>query len=163
MAVLEPPNRDLLTAFQPPTPANMWVPLIISDCVTAPFMGASVHLSNKDQSAHISILARLPVESLSLCRWALLLPWDCRCDPGQLCRNAEHLSTSLIQTIIAWFSSVLECKCSELCSNKSLSGFLGTSAMGSQRGRPYRREREWCMWLNPEYHQFAIDSSHLKR
>lgn len=68
-------------------PGNMWAPLITSDCATAPFTEASVHLSNKDQSAHISIPARLSLESSSLCRWALLLRRDCRCDLGQLCRR----------------------------------------------------------------------------
>lgn len=76
--------------------------------------------------------------------------------------GSEHLSIFLSQAIIAWFSSVLKCKCGELCGNKSLSGFLGTSVMVSQQERRYRWEWEWCMWLNPEYRRFAIDSSHFK-
>lgn len=73
---------------------------------------------------------------------ALLLLRDCRCDPGHLCRSAEHLSTPLIQTIFAWFSSVLKCKCSKLHGNKSLLGFLGSSVMGSQQESCYQWERD---------------------
>lgn len=85
-AVLEPPNRAPLTARQPATPADMWALLITSDGVTAPFMEASAHLSYEEWSAHISIPAWVSLESPSLCWWALLLPRDCRCDLGQLCR-----------------------------------------------------------------------------
>lgn len=53
----------MLTACQPPTPVNMPVPLIIGHRVTAPFMEAEDHLSNKEQSAHIS--------SLPGCLWTL--------------------------------------------------------------------------------------------
>lgn len=143
----------------------------VSACDTGKYASPADYQHQSWRPQHISPMRtdRLISPSLPGCLWSPL-----HCVDGLCCSRviagvtwansagSEHLSIFLIQAIIAWFSSVLKCKFGELCGNKSLSGFLGTSVMVSQRERRYRWEREWCMWLHPEYRRFAIDSSHFK-
>lgn len=137
---------------------NMWQLLIISNCVIAPFMKAQLHLpirNNQPPSQSCPTVCGVS----SLCQWTVLLPDDYRCDLSHLCTSMRQLSTFLIQTIIAWFSNVLKCKCSELWGYKSFSGLLAMSVMGSQQEQCYHYRQS--IWLNPEYAQLAIDFSHL--
>lgn len=93
----------------------------------------------------------------SLCQWSVLLPHDYRCDLShRLTSLPGDLSTFLGQTIIAWFSNVLKCKCSELCGCEYFCGLLGVGPMVKQRLRIN-------IWLISEYVPFDIDASHLKR
>lgn len=91
---------------------------------------------------HLPIKSNQPVSqswltvggASSLCQWSVLLPHDYRCDLSHLSPSMRQLSTFFIQTIIAWFSNGLKCKCSELCCRKKKK-FPSWSLRGEQDGR----------------------------
>ena len=135
----DPPSQPLLAGYHILTWANMWPLVRISICATTPFMTARLHLPIRNSQALSQSCPNVCAVS-SLCQWTVLLPHDYRCDLSHLSASPpgtriRQLSTFLIQTIIAWFSNVLNCKRSELCGYEYFRGLLSASMMVSQQGQ----------------------------
>lgn len=100
----------------------------LSPTVSAAFMKAWVHLPIKSNQPVSQSWLTVGGAS-SLCQWSVLLPHDYRCDLSHLSPSMRQLSTFFIQTIIAWFSDGLKCKCSELwCRKKKKFPFVVSSS-----------------------------------
>lgn len=142
--------------------AHMWLPLIIANSVSAAFMKASVHLPIRSNQPVSQSWLTVGGAS-SLCQWSVLLPHDYRCDLSHLSTSMRQLSTFLIQTIIAWFSNGLKCKCSELCCSKSFFFLPSWSLRREQDGHAAGAALSLNpgAWLSRENAHFAVNSHML--